>query len=277
LTAPVTTIIFTLNEEVNLPRCLASLAWCDDVIVVDSFSSDGTEMLARAAGARVFKNRFEGFGTQRNWALDHCAPRHAWVLVLDADERTPPELVAEFAAKLPDAPPTVAAFRVKRRFHLWGRWLRHSSLYPTWVVRLVRVGRVRFEDRGHAETQAVEGETRAFDSDLIDENQKGIVEWFQRQARYAEREAAFELAAETGRDSLTEAFAPDPLVRRAALKRLAGRLPGRALLYFGYSFVVRGGFRDGIDGMVFCGMRAVYQQMIVAAKHELRRTGHSLR
>ena len=112
----------------------------------------------------------------------------------------------------------------------------------------------------------------ALEHDLIDENQKGIVEWFQRQARYAQKEAAFELEAE-GQGSLGELLAPDPMVRRAALKRFAGRVPGRSLLYFGYSYIARGGFRDGLDGAVFCGMRAVYQQMIVAAKHDLQRAG----
>lgn len=266
---PVSVMIFTLDEELHLPSCLAALDWCDDVIVVDSFSKDRTEAIARAAGARFFQNKFEGFGTQRNWALDHTAPRHPWILVLDADERVTPELVDELARVLPTTPPEVAAYRLKRRFHMWGRWLRHSSLYPTWVVRLFRFGRVRYENRGHAETQTVDGETRALEADLIDENLKGIVEWFQRQARYAEKEAAFELAQ--GDASLAELAASDPLVRRAALKRLAGRVPGRALLYFGWSYVARGGFRDGLDGAVFCGMRAVYQQMIVAAKHELRR------
>ena len=272
VSVPVSVMVFTLNEEIHLPSCLASIAWCDDVIIVDSFSTDGTEALARAAGARFFQNKFDGFGMQRNWALDHCSPRHPWILVLDADERTPPELVSEMASTLPQTPHTVAAFRLKRRFHMWGRWLEHSSLYPTWVVRLFRNGRVRYENRGHAETQYVEGETLALEHDLIDENQKGIVEWFQRQARYAQKEAAFELAAE-GQGSVAELISRDPMVRRAALKRLAGRVPGRSLLYFGYSYLVRGGFRDGPDGAVFCGMRAVYQQMIVAAKHDLQRTG----
>lgn len=268
---PVSVMVFTLNEELNLPGCLDSLRWCDDVIVVDSFSTDRTEALSRAAGARFFQHAFEGFGSQRNWALDHTAPRHPWVLVLDADERVPPELAAELGARLPSAPDGVAAFRLRRRFHMWGRWLKHSSLYPTWVVRVFRVGRMRYENRGHAETQTVDGRTDALEHDLIDENAKGLEEWFERQARYARKEAAYELAQEARGLHPSELLENDPLARRAALKRVAGRVPGRALLYFGYAYVLRKGFLDGGDGLTFCAMRAIYQQMIVAAKHDLRR------
>ena len=271
MTPPVSVMVFTLNEEANLPGCLASLGWCDDIIVIDSFSTDGTESLARAAGARFFQHAFEGFGSQRNWALDHTAPRHPWVLVLDADERVPPELAAEFAQRLPGADERFAAFRLKRRFYMWGRWLQHSSLYPTWVVRLFRVGRLRYENRGHAETQHLEGELGALAHDLIDENHKGLQDWFERQARYARKEAEYELKQEALGIAPRELVSEDPLVRRAALKRFATRAPGRSLLYFGYAYVWRRGFLDGRDGLTFCAMRATYQQMIVAAKHDLKR------
>ena len=134
---PVSVMIFTLNEELHLPSCLASLAWCDDVIVVDSFSSDRTGEICQDARVRFFQHPFEGFGSQRNWALETTAPKYDWVLILDADERVTPELVRELAEVLSAPPPTVGAYRLRRRFHLWGRWLRYSSLYPTWVVRIV--------------------------------------------------------------------------------------------------------------------------------------------
>ena len=91
-------MIFTLNEEIHLPSCLDALDWCDDVIVVDSFSMDRTEFICRGRGVRFFQNRFEGFGSQRNWALDNTQPRHPWILILDADERVTPELGQELKA-----------------------------------------------------------------------------------------------------------------------------------------------------------------------------------
>ena len=146
----VSAMVFTLDEEIHLPNCMAALEWCEDVIVVDSGSRDRTAAIARERGARLFEHPFTGFGDQRNWALANTGPRNPWVLILEADERVTPELVEELRQVALSAPPDAAAYRVKRRFHMWGRWLRHSSLYPSWVVRLVRVGRVRYVNRGHA-------------------------------------------------------------------------------------------------------------------------------
>ena len=268
---PISVMIFTLDEEVNLPACLSSLHWCDDVIVIDSFSADRTEELSRAAGARFYQHRFEGFGLQRNWALENTQPKHAWVLILDADERVPPELVEEMSITLRGIPEKVGAFRLKRRFYMWGRWLKHSSLYPTWVVRLVHKDRVRYVNRGHAETQEVNGEVRDLEHDLIDENLKGIDEWFERQNRYAGKDAEYELSRDSGTFSMSDMVSGDPLVRRAAFKRAAGRIPGRAFWYFIYSYVVRRGFRDGRDGLMFCFMKAMYQGMVSVKKYDMRR------
>ena len=267
---PVSVMIFTLNEELHLPACLSSLAWCDDVIVVDSYSNDRSTEICKAAGARLFQRAFDGFGSQRNWALANTQPRHPWVLILDADERVPPEMVDEMRAALPAAPPEVAAYRVARRFYFWGRWLRFSSLYPTYVVRLVRAGRVRYVNRGHAESQGVEGAVRVLRSDLIDENRKGLAEWFERQNRYSSKDAEHELAAEHTPWALSDLVSQDPLLRRAALKRLAAAVPGRSIWYFFYSYLLRGGFLDGVNGFVFCLMRSMYQFMVAVKKYELR-------
>ena len=267
----VSVMIFTLNEELNLPGCLQSLAWCDDVIVIDSFSSDNTREISLAAGARIFQHTFTGFGDQRTWALEAAGPVHPWVLILDADERVPVELSEELGRILPLVPDQVGAFRLKRRFHMWGRWLRYSSLYPTWVVRLVRHGRVRYVNRGHAETQEVEGEIWNLENDLIDENLKGMDEWFERHNRYARKDAEYELQQEAEPASLPGLFAGDPMQRRKSLKRLASKVPGRPLVYFLYGYIWRRGFLDGRDGLIFCMMRALYQGMVVARKHDLRR------
>jgi glycosyltransferase involved in cell wall biosynthesis len=264
-------MIFTLNEDIHLRSCLAALIWADDVIVVDSFSTDATESIARANGARFFQNQFSGFGTARNWALEHCAPKHDWILILDADERVTPELASEIAAVTAAAPADVGAYRLKRRLYMWGRWLRYSSLYPNWVVRLIHRDRVRYVDRGHAETQTVQGKTLELQHDLIDENLRPIDEWFERQNRYARKEAEYELANEATVRGWMDLLRPDPLRRRAALKRISWRMPLRPLFYFLYAYLWRGGFRDGRDGLVFCFMKALYQGMIVVKKYDARR------
>ncbi len=272
---PVSVMVFTLNEEIHLPSCLASLAWCDDVIIVDSYSSDATESICRSAGVRFAQNTFTGFGDQRNWALQHASPRHDWVLILDADERVTPELVSELRALIPSVGADIGAFRIRRRFHLWGRWLRHSSLYPTWVVRLVHRDRVRYINRGHAETQEVQGRIADLANDLIDENLKGLDDWFDRQNRYAAKDAAYELAAERSALPWRRGLFGGALERRALLKRLAARAPARPLLYFIYSYVLRCGFLDGRDGLQFCLMKALYQRMVQIRKYDLRRAAKS--
>jgi glycosyltransferase involved in cell wall biosynthesis len=264
---PVSCLIYTLNEQVNLPYCLASLGWCDDLVIVDSFSSDGTQALARAAGARFVQHSFTGFGDQRNWSLEHVPLRHPWALILDADECVPPELATELAERLPGVPDEVAAFRVRRRFHLWGKWLRYSSLYPTWVIRLVRVNQVRYVNRGHAETQVVDGRIDSLEHDLLDENHKGLEDWWARQNLYSTQEARYELDQKAG--SWWDLFARDPLRRRAALKSLAWRLPGRPCWYFLYVYFLRRGFLDGAAGLRFCAMKAAYQLMITTKKQEM--------
>lgn len=267
---PVSVMIFTLNEEIHLPSCLETLSWCNDVIVVESYSTDRTREICREHGVRFYQNAFEGFGSLRNWALDAIDCKNDWVLILDADERATPELVAEMRDVTVKAPEAVGAFRLRRRFYMWGRWLRHSSLYPTWVVRLIHKDRVRYVNRGHAETQDVKGEIRDLETDLIDENLKGVDEWFERQNRYSRKDAEYELREEN-KAGPGAVFSTDPLARRAALKRLAWRLPARGLIYFCYSYIWRLGFLDGRDGLMFCAMRAMYQSMVAIKKYDARR------
>jgi glycosyltransferase involved in cell wall biosynthesis len=269
---PVSTLIFTLDEEIHLPSCLDALAWCDDIHVVDSFSRDRTEAICRERGVGFVQHVFEGFGRQRNWALENLPLRHDWVLILDADERVPPELAAELRDIARRDPADYGAFRVRRRFFMWGRWLRYSSLYPTWVVRFIHRSRVRYLNRGHAETQEVQGRIGDLQHDLIDENLKGIDEWFERQNRYSTKDAEYELWDDGGAVELGRLFSRDPLERRAALKGLARRLPLRPLVYFLYGYLWRRGFLDGRDGLMFCFMKAIYQSMVVVKRYDLKRT-----
>ena len=266
----VSVVIFTLNEERNLPRCLDSVEWCDDKIVVDSYSTDETTKICEARNIPFVQHTFEGFGSQRNWALEHLAFKHEWVLILDADERVPSTLATELNRLARSTPPEVGAYRLRRRFHLWGRWLRYSSLYPTWVIRFIHRDRVRYVNRGHGETQTVEGRVEKIEGFLIDENLNGLNAWFERQIRYARIDAEYELKIDGS--SLSSALFPshDPLQQRAAMKRLAAALPFRGFLYFIYSYFFRFGFLDGKDGFMFCRMKAMYQSMIEMNKYDLK-------
>lgn len=261
--------IFTLDEAINLPKCLKSLEWCDDVVVIDSYSKDDTEALCKSAGVRFFQHPFSGFGDQRNWAFDNIDFKHEWIFVLDADEEITPELFEELKIVMTTLKPEVSAFRVKRKFYMWGRWLKHSSLYPSWVIRLIKKGKVRYVNRGHAETQVVDGRIEALEEDLKDENLKGLHAWFARQNDYSTKEAQHELAQI--HPSWSALFSRNPLERRAYLKSISARLYLRPVVFFFYTYFWRKGFLDGLAGFYFSLMKAVYVGMIQLKKYEMGR------
>jgi glycosyltransferase involved in cell wall biosynthesis len=262
--------VFTLNEELNLPHCLSSLnGKCDDVVVIDSFSTDRTGQIAADNGARFVQNQFTGFGDQRNWCLDQVEFKNSWLLILDADERVTEELWEEMIKAVQQANEKIAAFRLKRRFFWEGKWLRYANLYPSWVVRLIRIGSVRYVNRGHAETQEVNGLVGELKNDLLDENHKGLDEWRSRQCHYAHQEAVHESVLNG--QPLSRIFSSDPLVRRTALKSLARTLPMRGLSYFLYSYLFRRGFLDGLVGLQFCLEKARFQAQTGKILRESRR------
>lgn len=262
-------LVFTLNEEENLASCLDSLDWTDDVVVVDSCSSDKTLEICARRNIRVYQHEFQGFGSQRNWALENIELKYLWVLILDADEKIASELADEILGKISQSDLEVCAYRLKRKFFLWGKWLKHSSLYPTWVVRLIRKDKVRYVDRGHAESQFVDGIIDYLEHDIIDENRKGIDAWFERQNTYSRKEAEYEIEQQQEPFELSNVFSKDPILRRATLKRLTWSIPARAVWYFLYSYGWRRGFLDGKEGLVYCVMRSIYQEMIAIKKYDL--------
>src|SRR3954465_13280803 len=140
----VSALILTLNEEINISDCLESLSWCDDVVVLDSNSTDSTRAIAAKWGARVETRSFDNWSAHQNWAVQNIEFRHPWVLYLDADERCSFELRDEVLKKAhPRA--AEAAFRMRRKDIFMGRWLKHAQLYPSWFVRLFRPAKIRYE------------------------------------------------------------------------------------------------------------------------------------
>ena len=141
---PVSVVVPIKNEAENLPRCLASIAWADEIFVVDSQSTDGSPRIAEELGARVVQFEFNGtWPKKKNWALENLPFRNEWVFILDADEVLPAGAEAEFRAALAD-PGATAGFWINRRFMFMGRWLRHAY-YPNWNLRLFRHSLGRYE------------------------------------------------------------------------------------------------------------------------------------
>lgn len=261
-------LVLTLNEERDLPRCLASVAACDDVVVLDSGSADQTRALAAAAGARVFHRDFDNFAGQRNHAQQSVPFRHAWVFHLDADEQMTAELAAECDAAARRS--EYDGFFVAPRMMYSGRWIPHCTDYPAYQARFVRAPQFRFVQVGHGQREDPRmrlGHLRA--NYLHDLSSGGDGEWIEKHHRYAREEARTHAAS--GPLDWFALVARDPLVRRRALKRASYGLPGRPMLRFLYQYGLRRGFLDGRPGLQYCRLLARYESFAVAELRRLRR------
>jgi glycosyltransferase involved in cell wall biosynthesis len=267
----ISVLILTLNEETNLADCIDSCGWCDDIVVFDSFSTDRTREIANGKNVRFVQRQFDNYAAQRNAALTQVAYKHPWVLMVDADERTPMDLVREMTAAVATADLDTVLFRIRRKDYFLGRWLRRSSGYPSWFGRLVRLGHVRVE-REVNEEYVADGKIVHLKSHLHHYPfNKGISYWYERHNRYSDLEALAKVDACSSRLSLTAMFRGDPVDRRRVMKQLVYRLPMRPSIWFLYLYIIRMGFLDGAAGLAFSRMRASYETMIDVKALEFRR------
>ena len=254
-------LILTYNEEVNLGDCLKSVRFSDDVVVLDSFSSDNTVQIAQESGATVLERKFDNYAAQRNFGLAHEF-KYDWILMLDADERIPEDFIEELrqVTELPNNPVTL--YRMRRKDMFLGRWLKRSSGYPTWFGRLFRKGSVRVE-REINEEYYTNGEIGLLDGHLIHYPfNKGIEYWFERHNRYSSMEA-IKLNEERAAPVAWKDFLDsDPMLKRKAFKALAYRMPFRPLLTFCFLYFIKLGILDGRAGFNFSIMRSIYEYMI---------------
>lgn len=267
---PVSIVILTLNEERNLPGCLASIAAADDVVILDSGSTDRTVEIARAAGARVFTNPFRNFAQQRNHAHRAIDFAHPWVLHLDADEQPSPELLAECSSVPATAPEDGYYVAPRMMFH--GRWLRRCTDFPAWQARFVHPKRFEFIQVGHGQRESpamrmgwLQG-NYSHDISIYDQ-----AEWEKKHRRYAQEEAGRASAERRSLDALLRAILSGPaLERRRALKQLSYLAPGRPLLRFVYQYLLRGGFLDGPGAWRYCRLLARYERYAAEAMRHPR-------
>jgi len=264
-------LILTLNEERDLPRCLESVRGCDDLVVLDSGSTDRTAEIAAAAGARIFTRAFDDFAGQRNHAQRRIPFHHPWVFHLDADEQMTPALAAECRAAAARA--DLDGFLVAPKMIFQGRWIPHCTDYPTYQARFVRAPQFEFIQVGHGQREAPRMRTdRLRENYLHDLSSGGEEEWLAKHRRYARAEAGEHLRAAGGAAS-RDLFAGDPLRRRRALKRLSYRLPCRPALRFVYQYFLRRGFLDGQPGLRYCRLLAAYERFAVEELRQLRAAG----
>ncbi len=265
----VSILILTKDEEINIERCIASVAWSDDIVVLDSMSGDRTVELAERLGARVVRRKFDNWSAHQNWAVRNIEFKHPWVYYTDADETCDDELREELAG-LGRTGEGFAAFQVRRKDYFMGRWLKRSQLYPTWITRIFRPEKIRYE-RLVNPVAVVEGRTGQLQGHIVHYPfSHGTGHWFDRHNRYSGMEAQ-DLVGEVRQPlRIGELFARDASVRRRARKTLAYRMPGRPLLMFGYLYFFRLGLLDGVPGLRYSIMRSMYEYMIDLKVAELR-------
>lgn len=266
---PICVVILTWNEEETVQGAIASaIADYAEVVVLDSFSADRTVELAEAAGARVVRNKFEGYASQRNFALHRMEKSTEWILFLDADERISPELTAELDRDFAQRSASTGMFYLRRQDMFEGRWIKRSSGYPTWFGRLCHAPSVWVEREINEEYHCTREVARLEEHLIHFPFAKGLTHWIDRHNRYSTAEAATKAQGERFDPRLV--FSRDPAVRRKTLKQAYMRLPCRPLAGFVYLYFVRGGFLDGRAGLRFALLRAFYELMISIKLDEIR-------
>jgi glycosyltransferase involved in cell wall biosynthesis len=272
---PISVVILSFNSAATLPQTLAAAKLVsDDVHVVDSFSSDETAELARAAGAEVVQHAFERYDKQRNWAIENLPLKHGWELHLDADERLTPELAAEINRVMAAPPPEIDGYMIPRLIHFLGAPIRHGGMYPNWHLRLFRRGVGRCEQRRYDQHFLLPqgGGTARLTKPMIDDMRMTLDEWTRRHLRWAEAQAA--MAVEGGGEGeIAGRWTGSPIERKRALRRFYGRAPLllRPFLLFAYRYLLRLGFLDGVPGLIFFALQTFWFHFFVDARIYERR------
>ena len=276
---PVSILVPIKNEAANLERCLRSVAWADEVFVVDSQSTDGSAELAEKLGAKVVQFRFGGtWPKKKNWALENLPFRHDWVFILDADEVLPPGTEEEFRGVVTGAAgdPETTGYWINRRFMFMDRWLQHAY-YPNWNLRLFRHRLGRYEKLTDADTRSgdnevhehviVQGKTGHLRSEMDHYAFPSVETFVEKHNRYSNWEARVALDRYLQRSG--RGLQSGRVGARRALKEFSARLPFRPLLRFLYVYVWQRAFLDGKEGYYFARLHGFYEFLSVAKTFEM--------
>ncbi len=281
MSVAVSILIPTKNEAANLPRCLASVRWADEIFVVDSSSTDATAQVAQEYEARVVQFRFNGrWPKKKNWALEHLPFKNEWVFILDADEVLPPEAEGEFYEVIKSDGNGHVGFWINRRFMFMGKWLRHAY-YPNWNLRLFKHRKGRYEKITEEETFSgdnevhehivVEGTTGRLTCEMDHYAFPSIEVFVEKHNRYSNWEARVAMVSSAGNHLLQD----DGVNLRRRLKQLASRLPFRPTLRFLFVYILQRGFLDGVEGYYFARLHAFYEFLSIAKRRELELQGRN--
>lgn len=286
---PVSVLVPAKDEEQNLPACLTSLERAAEIFVVDSHSRDRTVAIAMEAGARIVQFEFNGhWPKKKNWALENLPFSYDWVLIVDCDERVPPELWDEIAHAIDQT--DYDGYYLNRRVFFLGTWLRHGGRYPDWNLRLFRHRRGRYENLHTAEVSntgdnevhehvVLNGSVGHLEHDLIHEDFRDLYHWLARHNRYSNWEAQVYYNLLTGMNEQTtigaNLFGP-PVQRKRFLKKIWVRLPFKPWLRFALFYIFRLGFLDGQAGYIYARLLSQYEYQIQVKLYALKKLGGQL-
>lgn len=268
----VTIAVLALNEEANIARCLRSVAWADQIVVVDSGSSDGTVRIARSLGANVVEQPWLGFSGQREFALRLPELRNDWVYFVDADEWISPQLAQEIAERLPAT--NCAGYTHRLRLVFQGTWIRHCGWYSgSSVVRLVDRRYAKYDGSLVGERARVDGRVGRLANDIVDEDRKGLAIWLHKHVRYAELEQRMRSQPGSLQERVRRFRARDrsvtkPLVRVIMKELVFPYVPAKPFALFLYMYLIRLGVLDGPVGLRFCLFHAWHQVAVDAMQAE---------
>jgi glycosyltransferase involved in cell wall biosynthesis len=276
---PVSVIVAARNEEKNLPRCLEALRDVGEVYVIDSGSTDATPEIARSFGAKVVQFHYQGgWPKKRQWAMDTLPLAHDWIFLVDADEALTPELAQEIRDAIADD--AVNGYYIALRMHFLGRVLRHGDA-SFWKLALFRRGKGRYEcrlrdqDASMADMEVhehvvVDGSTARLANPLIHHNVESLSRYIQKHNEYSNWESRVLLQGSANSSELPPAFWGTQAQRRRWLKKKLYALPGSPVLLFFYRYFLRGGFLDGVPGLIYCGFQAVQMFHTKSKIYELK-------
>lgn len=259
-------MIPTLNEASHIAETVRNAQQLGRVFVLDSFSTDGTQELARQAGATVVEHRFENYSRQKNWGLEQLPMTGQWVFILDADERLTPELVAELKRLAAD-PKALSGYYVNRIVLMMGRPIRFGGLLPSWNLRFFKRGSCRYEDRSVHEHMVCDGPTAYLSSRkrMLHIRRESISDYLAKHIRYADMESDEWIKMKLGSDRSARAgrlFRDLPKYRLYLRRDVWPYLPFKPLIRFVYMYFLRLGFLDGSAGWHLASLMASYEYMI---------------
>jgi glycosyltransferase involved in cell wall biosynthesis len=259
-------MIPTLNESAVIRDTVLSSLKVGPVIVLDSLSTDGTQQIAREAGATVIEHKFEGYAAQKNWGLDHLpfTPNCEWVFILDADERITPGLREELLQTIARKDAADGYF-VNRVVLFMGRAIRHGGLYPSWNLRFFRKGKCRYEDRSVHEHMVCDGPSDYLRDEMIHIRSESVHEWIKKHIRYADLESDEWVKLKHGQEAGAQAgrlFTSILKYRQYLRREVWPRTPFKPFMRAVYMYLIRLGVLDGVPGMHLAVFMSAYEYMI---------------